>query len=102
MAVIPVGAVFSDGETVDESFSRFDPREAHARHAVHAGRQNQSVPMNGSVFLETIRDSQDRIAAFAKTHGGTRNGSVDGAGVAAPLAELQLLFADQQVYRVSL
>ena len=56
MAVIPVGAVLFNRETVGERFAGFDTRETHARHAVHAGRQQQSVPVNRSVFLETIGD----------------------------------------------
>ena len=58
VAVIPVGAVLSDREAIGECFSRFDAREAHARHPIHAGRQQQSVLMNRRVFIETIRDAQ--------------------------------------------
>ena len=100
VTVIPVGAVLSDGKTVGESFSRLDARETHARHAVHTGRQKQSVPMDGRIFHETIRDSQRRIAAFAQSHQRTRNGSIDGDGGASPVAELQLFFANQKVYRI--
>ena len=85
-----------------KSFSRFDAREAHARHAVHARWQKQSVPMNGSVFLKIIRDSQNRVGAFAQTHERTRNRSVDGDDGAPPFAERHLEFADHQVYLVGL
>ncbi|KAG1435423.1 hypothetical protein G6F55_014340 [Rhizopus delemar] len=68
-----------------------DAVEAQAGHAVHVGRQNDAVPMDGGVRAmdgvsgQCIRDAQVDRGAFPPPQQRRRNGPVDrdrGAGLA--------------------
>src|SRR3546814_6772817 len=58
VAVPPVGARLPHRNFVSEGLARPDPREAHARHPVELKRDQQPVPMHGSVLFERVRDME--------------------------------------------
>src|SRR3546814_17983372 len=61
VAVIPVGAALQQRKFVNEGGVRLDAWKADARNAVHLKRDNQPVPMDRAVFVESILDMQETI-----------------------------------------
>ncbi|KAG1580354.1 hypothetical protein G6F46_015527 [Rhizopus delemar] len=78
------------GEPVVVGLTTSDTVKAQTRHAVHVGRQNDAVPMDGGVRAmdgvsgQCIRDAQVDRGAFPPPQQRRRNGPVDrdrGAGL---------------------
>ena len=91
------------GEPIVVGLTTSDAVKAQARHAVHVGRQNDAVPMDGSIRAmegvgrQCIGDTQVDRGAFPPAQQRRRNGSVDrdrGAGLAG---EVHRRLADGQV-----
>ena len=62
--VIHKGAVLLKLEFVDERLARRDVRLREATDAIHAGRQQHSVPVNGGVFREFVGHENTDLIAF--------------------------------------
>ena len=60
----PIGAALPDRKAIGKGGARLNTGEAHARYAVHGGRQEQPVPMNRRTFFQAVRDAQGRLLAF--------------------------------------
>ena len=56
VAVVPVGAVLTDRETIGEGFARPDPRKRDARYTIHRVGEENSVPVDGAILIELVRD----------------------------------------------
>ncbi|MNM52373.1 hypothetical protein D3C81_634510 [compost metagenome] len=97
MAVIPVGAVLAHGELVDVHAARLDALEAQPRHAVHVGRQQDAVPVNGGAVLESVAHPQRYRVAFTPAQQWAGDAAVDGHRGAWAAAEVDRGFADEQV-----
>ena len=54
VAVVPVGARLDDRELVDEGLAGPDAGEADAGHPVHLEWHEQTVPMDGRIFVERV------------------------------------------------
>ena len=94
VAVVPVGAGLVELETVQPGFTAADAVEAHARHAIHVGRQQDAMPMDGRGVAEQgarrkgVVDAQRHGVAFAPTQNRRRQGTVDGDGGTAFAGEV--------------
>ena len=66
VAVIPVGAALRDIELIVVGFTRLDAVKtvADARHAIHLARQDDAMPVDGTVLGEVVGDVQGHSIAF--------------------------------------
>ncbi|MCY1281560.1 hypothetical protein D9M70_303700 [compost metagenome] len=97
MAVVPVGAVLLHLEAVLVHAVRGDAGEAEARHAVHVGRQDHAVPVDGGVFVQAVAHPQGHGVAFAPAQQRAGEGAVDGLGDSRLAGEVHRRLADEQV-----
>jgi hypothetical protein len=74
--VIHVAAMLFQSEFVRIGFTRPNGGLRQAAHAVHPRRQQNAVPVNGGVFIETIGHQDAHAIAFHGFKGGTRRGAV--------------------------
>src|SRR3954451_11099083 len=56
VTVVPISAGLRYRESVLESLTRRDSRKTDSRHAVHMGRQDNAVPVNGRRCGQSVRD----------------------------------------------
>src|SRR5690606_39502284 len=82
--VVPIGAVLLEREAVLEGGVGEDAGKTQARHAVHLGRHEETVPVDGGVFPELISHTNDRLLTLAEPKERTGYGTVDGDGIRAP------------------
>ncbi len=64
MAVVPIGTILVDIKFVLVHAVRSDAMEAQARHTVHVGRQDNAVPVNGRILLQTIANPKGDCVSF--------------------------------------
>ena len=97
----PIGAALLDRKAIGKGRARLDPGEAHARHAVHLGRQEQPVPVNRRTFFQAVRDAQRRLLTFFQTNDGPRDRSIDRHGHPGSPVKAKQLLADRQINDLS-
>ncbi|MNQ93124.1 hypothetical protein D3C85_1085740 [compost metagenome] len=97
MAVVPVGAVLLHLEAVLIHAIRGDAGEAEARHAIHVGRQDDAVPVDGGVLVQAIAHPQGHGVALAPAQQRAGQGAVDGLGESRLAGEVHRRLANEQV-----
>ncbi|MNQ81814.1 hypothetical protein D3C85_968510 [compost metagenome] len=97
VAVVPIGAVLPHLESVLVHPIGGDAMEAQARHAVHVGRQDNAVPVNGGVFIQAVFHAQGNGIAFPPTQQRAGQGAIDGHGRARLAGDVDRGLADEQV-----
>ncbi len=97
MAVIPIRAVLPDLEAIDIHAVGRNAIKAQPRHAVHVGRQDDAVPVNGRGFVETVFYPQGDGVALAPAQQWAWNAAVDGHRGSGIAGDIDLGFADGQV-----
>ena len=61
MAVVPIGTGLLHGKAILEGLAWADAREAQARNAIHRGRQQDTVPVNGGILVERVPHADDGL-----------------------------------------
>ena len=97
VAVVPVGAVLTDRELVDEGLARPDAREADARHAIHLERQQQAVPVDRGVLVQGVGHRETGVLTFAEAQQRRRQQAVDRHGVPRSAADREGRMSDREV-----
>ena len=97
VAVIPVGAVLTDRELVDEGLARPDAREADARHAIHLEGQQHAVPVDRSVLVQGVGHRQTGVLALAEAKQRRRQQAVDRHGVSRSATDREGRMSDGEV-----
>ena len=64
MRVVHEGAGFHEVELVDEGLADRDMRLRQSADAVHAGRQDHTVPVDGRMFRQLVGDEDADAVAF--------------------------------------
>ena len=64
VAVKPIRSTLHDGKAVREGLTGLDPGIADPRHTVLVKRQDQSVPVDGGVFVQVVGDVDRHLFAF--------------------------------------
>src|SRR3546814_9335758 len=77
MAVVPIGAVLTDGKLVEITRSRLNSRKGHARNAVMLGWHEKAMPVNRAVFVEIDDHVEPHCLAFTKADERGRHGAID-------------------------
>ena len=98
MAVIPIRTILANWESIGECITRFDAAETYSRDSIHTWRKQQSVPMNGSIFLESVGHSQDGIPTFSKADQWSGNRAIDGDHRALSFSKLEGLLTNQEIH----
>ncbi|MDT4809231.1 hypothetical protein FQZ97_421110 [compost metagenome] len=97
VAVVPVGTVLVDLESVLVQAVGGDAMEAQAGHAIHVGRQDHAVPMDGGILPETIAHAQGDRITFAPTQNRSGQRTVDGHGGARRTGNVYRGLSDKQI-----
>src|ERR1700730_2376238 len=90
MAVVPVGAGLADLETVGKGLAGLDAVEIHHGNAVHAGRHQDTVPMDGGLLPEAVDDVDRHLLALLPAQRRSRDLAVDGEYAARLALDLQI------------
>ena len=101
MAVIPERAVLPHVELIGKGFTRSYAVKTDAGYAIHAGRQNHSVPVNGGVVCEMITDTQGYAIALPPAQGRPRYGAVNYRRGPFPASEIDLPVTDVEIETLS-
>ncbi|MNO78476.1 hypothetical protein D3C76_696140 [compost metagenome] len=97
VTVIPVGAVLMHLEFVLVHAIGRDAVKAQTRYAIHIGRQDDPVPMDGGVLIQTVLHAQcDRIP-FTPPQQRPRQSAIDGHGCTRRTGDVHGGFANEQV-----
>src|SRR3546814_18117673 len=64
MAVVPIGAVLTDGKLVEITRSRLNSRKGPARNAVMLGCHAKGMPVNRAVFVEIVDNVEPHCLVF--------------------------------------
>ena len=79
VGVVPVGSALADGEFVGEHFAGPDGRKAKAGNAVHPGRDQGAVPVDGRVLAHPVMDVDAGEVPLPEAQGGPRAAAVNGS-----------------------
>ena len=69
MRVVHEGTGLHEVELVDEGLAGLDMRLRQAADAIHAGRQDHAVPMDGCVLRQLVGDEDAHALAFHRLDG---------------------------------
>ena len=78
MTVVPISTVLLNLKLIYIHAIGSDAVEAQSRHAIHVGRQDHAVPVNGCIFAQLIPDPQRDRIPFTPTKKRSWNSAVDG------------------------
>lgn len=95
--MVPVGAVLPHAVPVGEGFAGTDAWKADTRHAIHVGGQQNAVPVDRGVLVESVGHPQRHRLALAKAQDRSGYGAIDCDGGAAPAAELKRSAGNDQI-----
>src|SRR5699024_2876479 len=80
VAVVPVGPALADWEAILEGRGRRDAWKAHSWHSVHPRRDEETMPVDGGVLVQRVRDSECDVLSFAEADLGPWNSAIDCRG----------------------
>ncbi len=102
MAVIPVGAGLIDLEAIRESFTGLDTGEADPGHPILRVGKDDTVPVNGGIFVKCVLDVEGHLLSFLKAENRARQLPIDGHGSAGATGDIHLRLANGQVIRAGI
>ena len=97
MGVIPVGSTLADGKLVGEGGASLDRREAHVRNAVHVGRYENAVPMDGGLDGHLVVKVYASEVTFLKVQSRPGNVSVNCHCQDGPSRDVYLSLGDHKI-----
>ena len=97
VGVVPIGSALADGKFVVERFAGPDGREAEVRDAVHPGRDQDAVPVDGGILVHPVMDADTGEVSLPEAQGRARDAAVDGHGFGGLSREVDRLPGDGQI-----
>ena len=101
MTVIPVGAALQDGKAILEGLARADAGKTEIRHTVHIGRQNNAVPVDGSIDRKIIGNPQRDVGTFLPAQGRRRQAAIHDRRESRRTGEIDFTVTDTEVEAVT-
>ena len=95
--LVPVGAALLHQEAAGEGFARRDAGETDARHAVHAERQQDAVPVGRGGQAQPVGHAQGHRSVLFPARDRAGHLAVDGGGRAGGAGEVDRRLADLQL-----